>query len=92
MIFSFIIPSASWITAAGVRIRYQRLKPYFASHNIEIRLIPLEEISISCLQESDLVIISKVFTIDSIKIISACQSLSIKVGLDLFDDYFSDFS
>ena len=92
MIFTFIVPSASWMATAGVRIRYQRLKPYFASHNIHIRVIPLENIETSFLKKSDLVIISKIFSIDSIKIISACQSLGIQVGLDLFDDYFSDFA
>ena len=42
------------------------------------------------LKEADIVILSKIFTSDSLHIISLCRALRVKVGIDLFDDYFSD--
>lgn len=90
MIITVIIPSKKWIDSAGVRIRYKRLYPYFKFKNVELRITPLEEVITSCINQSNVVIICKIFEIDSIKIISLCHDLGIKVGVDLFDDYFSD--
>ena len=86
----FIVPSPQWLTAAGVRIRYKRLEPFFEVKGCKICVIPLEDVSERLLQDADVVIISKVFSTDSLYIISLCRTLGIKVGVDLFDDYFSD--
>ena len=86
----FIVPSPQWLIAAGVRIRYKRLEPFFENKGCKIRTIPLQYVSERLLQEADVVIISKVFSTDSLYIISLCRTLGIKVGVDLFDDYFSD--
>jgi len=86
----FIVPSPQWLTAAGVRIRYKRLEPYFNKKNCTISVVPIQEITERYLQSADVVIISKVFSSDSIYIMSLCRSLGVKVGIDLFDDYFSD--
>mgnify|MGYP001284107060 CR=1 FL=1 len=90
MKITFIVPSSQWLTAAGVRIRYKRLEPSFNNKGCHISIIPLQDITERCIQESDIVIISKVFSTDSLYLISLCRTLGIKVGLDLFDDYFSD--
>ena len=90
MKITFIVPSHQWLTAAGVRIRYKRLEPSFNNKGCHISIIPLQDITERCIQESDIVIISKVFSTDSLYLISLCRTLGIKVGLDLFDDYFSD--
>ena len=90
MKITFIVPSPQWLTAAGVRIRYKRLKPFFYDKGCNISIIPLQDITERCIQESDVVIISKIFSSDSLYIISLCRTLDVKVGLDLFDDYFSD--
>ena len=90
MKITFIVPSPQWLTAAGVRIRYKRLKPFFYDKGCNISIIPLQDITERCIQESNVVIISKIFSSDSLYIISLCRTLDVKVGLDLFDDYFSD--
>jgi hypothetical protein len=90
MILTIIIPSKQWIESAGVRIRYKRLRPCFEAAGVDLRIIPLEQVTNSCIESSNLVIISKIFELDSIKIISVCQNSGIRVGIDLFDDYFSD--
>ena len=87
MKITFIVPSHQWLTAAGVRIRYKRLEPFFNNKGCNISIIPLQDITERCIQESDIVIISKVFSTDSLYLISLCRTLGIKVGLDLFDDY-----
>ena len=86
----FIVASAESLTAAGVRIRYKRLEPFFNRENCSIKIIALQNISESLLKEADIVILSKIFTSDSLHIISLCRALRVKVGIDLFDDYFSD--
>ena len=86
----FIVPSPEWLTAAGVRIRYKRLEPFFYSKGCKISIIPIQDVSERFIQEADIVIISKVFSTESLYIISRCRTLDIKVGIDLFDDYFSD--
>ena len=86
----FIVPSSQWLTSAGVRIRYKRLEPYFHQKGHEISINPLQDITEQCIEEADIVIVSKVFSSDSLYILSLCRRLGVKVGLDLFDDYFSD--
>ena len=86
----FIVGSPQSLTAAGVRIRYKRLQPFFHDKQLSTSIIPIKDISERDIQESDVVIISKVFSSDSLYIIALCRSLGVKVGIDLFDDYFSD--
>ncbi len=86
----FIVPSPQWLTAAGVRIRYKRLETFFDNKGCKTCIIPLQDVSERLLQEANIVIISKIFSYDSLYIISLCRTLGIKVGIDLFDDYFSD--
>ena len=86
----FIVPSSQWLTSAGVRIRYQRLEPFFKINDCIVNIIPIQDISESCLHSADVVIISKVFSSDSIHIMTLCRTFGVKIGVDLFDDYFSD--
>ncbi|MCB4412047.1 hypothetical protein [Synechococcus sp. MU1611] len=90
MRITFIVPSPQWLTAAGVRIRYKRLEPFFDKKGCIICIIPVQDVRVRLIQEADFVIISKVFSTDSLYIISLCRTLGVKVGIDLFDDYFSE--
>ena len=86
----FIVPSSQWLMSAGVRIRYKRLEPYFYQKGYHVSIKPLQDITEQCIEAADIVIVSKVFSSDSLYILSLCRRLGVKVGLDLFDDYFSD--
>ena len=86
----FIVPSAQWLTSAGLRIQYKRLEPFFQNKGCQLSIIPLQDLTEKCIEEANIVIVSKVFSADSLYILSLCRRLGIKVGLDLFDDYFSD--
>lgn len=85
-----IVPSAQWLASAGVRIRYKRLEPFFHNKGCQLTIIPLQDITEQCIEGANIVIVSKVFSSDSLYILSLCRTLGITVGLDLFDDYFSD--
>ena len=87
----FIVGSPQSLTAAGVRIRYKRLQPFFHDKQFSTSIVPIQDISERDIQESDVVIISKIFSSDSLHIIALCRSFGVKVGIDLFDDYFSDY-
>jgi len=86
----FIVPSSQWLLSAGVRIRYKRLEPFFNGNGYSVRIIPLQDLSDSDIHDADVVVISKIFSHESIYIISLCRTLGVNVGIDLFDDYFSD--
>ncbi|MCB4393864.1 hypothetical protein FZZ91_00640 [Synechococcus sp. HB1133] len=79
-----------WANSAGARIRYKRLIPYFEIDTVQLIIIPTSHITAQLIKKSDIVIIAKDYSLNSIKLISYCQSKEIKIGLDLFDDYFSD--
>ena len=90
MRITFIVPSPQWLTAAGVRIRYKRLEPFFYSKTCKISILSIQEITERLIQDADVIIISKIFSSDSLYIISLCRAFDVKVGIDLFDDYFSE--
>jgi|694.fasta_scaffold23559_7 hypothetical protein len=85
-----IIPSKDSEQSAGVRIRYIRLKPYFKERGIDLYLEPITTLSAESIKGKDLLIISKVFNAESLNLMAHCNSQRILVGVDLFDDYFSD--
>ena len=86
----FIVPSSQWLFSAGVRIRYKRLEPFFNKNGCSVRIIPLQDLLDSDIHYADVVVMSKIFSHESIYIISVCRALGVNVGIDLFDDYFSD--
>ena len=86
----FIVPSSQWLLSAGVRIRYKRLEPFFNRNGCSVKIIPLQDLSDSDIHDADVVVMSKIFSHESIYIISLCRALGVNVGIDLFDDYFSD--
>ena len=78
----FIVPNTESLAAAGVRIRYKRLEPFFNKKNCSIKIIPLQNISYLEVKSADVVILSKIFTVDSLHIISLCHTLKVNVGID----------
>ena len=66
-----------------------KIRTIFKINDCIVSIIPIQDISESCLHSAD-VIISKVFSSDSIHIMTLCRTFGVKIGVDLFDDYFSD--
>ena len=85
-----VYPNVDWMNSGGARIRYRRLEPFLNAKNMRIIFMPIEKVSVDLLKEATIVIVVKVYSLDSLRIISFCRSIGILVGIDLFDDYFSD--
>ncbi|ABB33923.1 hypothetical protein [Synechococcus sp. CC9605] len=85
-----IYPNKEWMNSGGARIRYKRLEPFIKAKNVELVYKPINKVSVKLLKEVNIAIIVKVYGLDSLRIISFCKSCGIGVGIDLFDDYFSD--
>jgi hypothetical protein len=88
MKISVLVPSEDYKQYAGARIRYGRLKPHLSRLGIDIALANVTEFAPDR-AECDVLIISKCH--DARALIAAAASLErgILVGVDLFDDYFS---
>lgn len=83
-----LVPSPEYMNNAGVRIRYLRLVPNLADRGTELVLQDINEFAPDD-SEADVVIISKCHDPVSIVVAARLVDRGIRVGVDLFDDYFS---
>lgn len=83
-----LTPSAEYFAGAGARIRYGRIAESMQALGGSLTLMPIEQFQPD-VAECDAVLISKCH--DARAIIAAIreQARGIQVGVDLFDDYFS---
>lgn len=87
MRITVLVPSREYVNNAGARIRYRRLS---TASDVEMQ-VQLEDIaqfdprSAQC----DVLIISKCHDARSLMAATVCVRRGIRVGVDLFDDYFS---
>jgi hypothetical protein len=84
-----IIPSREWLDAAGVRIRYKRLIEPLSKIGINLRLAAIDDIEVEVETSIDILLISKVMDCRSYLLAKCYSSKGVCIGLDLFDDYFS---
>lgn len=89
MKLTVLVPSDVYKSYAGARIRYGRLAPALAHRGIDM---VLEEIGHFDPKRSDCdaLVISKCHDAASLVAAAACSALGKLVGIDLFDDYFSN--
>ncbi len=83
-----LIPSQDYRGNAGARIRYGRIAPILAAGSHEMVLDDIERfdpLTVNC----DVVIISKCHDARSLMSARALGARGVRVGVDLFDDYFS---
>ena len=75
--------------SAGVRIRYERLRPALATlgHRIDLRVIGVEPADADA--DADIAIITKTYNARAIALARQLRQAGIAVGIDIFDDYFS---
>jgi hypothetical protein len=84
-----IIPSREWLDAAGVRIRYKRLIDPLSKLGINLRLAAIDDMEAELESNIDILLISKVMDCRSYLLAKYYSSKGVRIGLDLFDDYFS---
>jgi hypothetical protein len=89
MKLTVLVPSETYKSSAGARIRYSRLAPELAKLGIELTLSDLTKEHSAAL-EADIVLISKCYDARALVVVGEAKVKGKLVGVDLFDDYFSD--
>jgi hypothetical protein len=87
-----IIPSEEQKAQAGVRIRYERIRPAWQTLGHELELIPIQHLATLSKPTYDIYLISKCYDARAIMAAEHLSSQGALVGVDLFDDYFSQWA
>lgn len=92
MKIAIIVPSEQYLTQAGTRIRYQRIEDGLAANGWTMSLVPMEELGGSRSFNADAVLFSKCQDARAVALAYEARTAGLAVGVDLFDDYFSQLS
>lgn len=84
-----LIPSADSLATAGVRIRYLRLFDPLADAGVHLSVTPIDDFD-AARGDCDIVIVSKCYDARALVAAAVLSKRNVKVGVDLFDDYFSE--
>jgi hypothetical protein len=91
MKLSVLVPSPEFKSYAGSRIRYGRIAPALEPHGIELALEDIGDFN-PLTADCDALIVSKCHDARSLVIAAILSDRGRLVGVDLFDDYFSQAS
>ena len=91
MRLTVLVPSREYEASAGARIRYGRIASALRRENVELRLLDIGQFD-PFRDDYDAVLISKCHDARSVIIAAIASGQGKLVGLDLFDDYFSQSS
>ena len=83
-----VVASKDSLCSAGTRIRYLRLSNALAQRGCALEVLPIDQLDGASVS-ADVVVISKVMTVRSIVLARRLRQRGVRVGVDLFDDYFS---
>ena len=89
MRIGILLSSKEQFAQAGVRIRYKRVEPSLQRLGHTLELIPIQNLTSSATWVHDVYVISKCYDARALIIARLLSQLGIPVGVDLFDDYFS---
>lgn len=89
MKITVIVPSEKSLANAGVRVRYRRIVAPLAELGTALDVVPIDTISRASADNSDVYIFSKCQDARALVLAAAARRAGITVGVDLFDDYFS---
>ncbi len=84
-----LAPSEAYLKQAGVRIRYRRIEAPLATLGHELSVVPIERFTRRRHFTHDAYIVSKCYDARSLAAAEILSSQGQLVGVDLFDDYFS---
>lgn len=91
MRLTVLVPSAEYLGNAGARIRYSRIRADYATLGGTLDFLPIDDFSADMI-DCDVMLISKCYDARAILGAAKVRERGIKVGVDLFDDYFSQRS
>lgn len=83
----FLVPTRTHKVTAGSRIRYDRLKA--RSNYFDVAIQSMDEVTEADFAACSVCVFSKTYSISAISIAETLRARGIVVGIDLFDDYFS---
>ena len=84
-----VIPNAAWRDTAGVRIRYERIRPWLEAAGHRFSLQPIDEAMLDTSPQGDLYLISKCHDVRALLLTKRLRAAGCAVGIDFFDDYYS---
>lgn len=84
-----VIPNAAWRNTAGVRIRYERIRPWLEAAGHRFSLQPIDEAMLAINPLGDLYLISKCHDVRALLLTQRLRAEGCPVGIDFFDDYYS---
>jgi len=91
MKLTVLVPSAAYRSYAGARIRYDRLAPALERNGIQLSLADIGHFDLRT-ADCDAIVISKCHDARAFVAAAECSTRGKLVGVDLFDDYFSQSS
>lgn len=86
---TIIVPSERYLDQAGARIRYRRIEPHLHQRNWKLRLLPIDQIDGLKGLAPGILLFSKCQDARATALAAAASEQGYRVGIDLFDDYFS---
>lgn len=84
-----LVASSEQLTQAGVRIRYKRLEPYLAQMGFDLTVSAIDEFADPSTLRDDIYLLSKCYDVRSQILTRHIKDRGKIIGVDLFDDYFS---
>lgn len=86
-----ILPNADWATSAGVRIRYRRIAPHLQTAGHRLDLVAIGDLAGHGAFDADVYLFCKCHDTRSVLLAAAMAASAVPphVGIDIFDDYFS---
>lgn len=84
-----LLPSEQQKEQAGVRIRYQRISTFLINLGHQLELLPIQLLTLEEITKHDVFLISKCYDARAFIAAECIMQNGKKVGVDLFDDYFS---
>ncbi len=84
-----LLPSEQQKNQAGVRIRYLRIQEVLARLGVRLELVPIQDFTSRTTFVHDLYLVSKCYDARAVVAAHMLRGLGKPVGVDLFDDYFS---
>ncbi|MEH3147683.1 MAG: hypothetical protein PGN34_20590 [Methylobacterium frigidaeris] len=83
----FLVPTKQHKSTAGSRIRYDRIKAESAYFDVVVQ--SMDEVSKADLDACEVCVFSKTYSVGAISLAQTLRRQGVVVGVDLFDDYFS---
>lgn len=87
-----VIPNYDYLNQAGARIRYKRLQQYLLEYGCYMEFREIAELNVASELSHDIYIISKSYDVRCVVLANILKNNNKIVGVDLFDDYFSQYN